>query len=214
MREPSAFWPTVWLALSLVLAKAVHWSLPELTGRRLLEYVTDLGVSAHQDVLFAVAVGLLAQLALRTTARAPRARRLVWLGFLGLGALSVLYAVASIQIFAFLRSPLTYALLYVAGDMKNMRSSIGSFVTPGIAVGLLVGPVLFILLSRWSANREPPPVTPRRRAIRAAGATLLLAYRVGTTSGGWTLAGPRRPPHRQEPPLGAALLDRPGAPGP
>ncbi len=178
MREPSAFWPTVWLALSLVQAKAVHWSLPELTARRLREYSIDLGVSAHQDVLFAVAVGLLAQLALRTTARAPRARRLVWLGFLGFGALSVLYAVASIQIFAFLRSPLTYALLYVAGDMKNMRSSIGSFVTPGIAVGLLVGPVLFILLSRWSANREPPPVTPRRRAIRAAGATLLLVYLV------------------------------------
>src|SRR5207247_10078517 len=122
--RPSAFWPTVWLAFSLVLAKAVHWSLPELTVRRLQEYATDLGVSAHQDVLFALAVGLVAQLALRTTARVPDAQRLVWLGLLAFGALCVLYAVASIQIFAFLRSPLTYALLYVAGDMKNMRSSI------------------------------------------------------------------------------------------
>src|SRR6266581_9279267 len=101
--RPSAFWPTVWLALSLVLAKAVHWSLPELTARRILEYATDLGVSAHQDVLFAIAVGLVAQLALRTTARAPGARRLLWGGFLAFGALCVLYAVASIQIFAFLR---------------------------------------------------------------------------------------------------------------
>src|SRR2546425_3507173 len=176
--QPSTFWPTVWLALSLVLAKAVHWSLPDLTARRLYEYAIDLGVSAHQDVLFAVALGLLAQLALRTTAPVPRVQRLVWLGFLAFGALCVLYAVASVQIFAFLRSPLTYALLYVAGDMKNMRSSIGSFVTPGIAGGLLVGPVLFLLVSRWSVNRERPPATPRRRAIRAAGAILLLGYLV------------------------------------
>ena len=178
MGEPSAFWPTVWLALSLVLAKAVHWSLPELTARRILEYATDLGVSAHQDVLFAIAVGLLAQLTLRLTAPVPRVQRLVWRGFLSFGALCVLYAVASIQIFAFLRSPLTYPLLYVAGDMKNMRSSIGSFVTPGIAGGLLVGPLLFLLLSRWSAHRERPPATSRRWAIRAAGAILLLGYLV------------------------------------
>ena len=51
-------------------------------------------------------------------------------------------AVASIQIFAFLRSPLTYPLLYLAGDMGSMRSSLGGFLTPKLVAGLVLGPAL------------------------------------------------------------------------
>jgi lipoteichoic acid synthase len=167
----SAFWPTVWLALALVLAKASHWSLPELTAKRLGEYVTDLGVSGYQDVLFAIGFGLLWEAALRLS-RGTRAERAVWRAFLGVGAFCVLYAVASVQIFAFLRSPLTYALLYVAGDMKNMRSSIGSFVSPALMAGLVGAPLVFLALSLWTARR-PPPKDPRRRVLLALGAVVL-----------------------------------------
>ena len=175
---PSPFWPTLWLALALVLAKAAHWALPEPTARRLSEYVTDVGVSAHQDVLFAVGFGLVWWLALRTSRGSPRAERYVWRTFLALAAFSVLYAVASVQIFVFLRSPLTYPLLYVAGDMKNMRSSIGNFVSPAVAVGLVAAPALFLGLCRLSARRTPPPASPRRAAMRTVGALALVAYLV------------------------------------
>ena len=175
---PSPFWPTVWLALALVLAKAAHWSLPEPTARRLLEYATDVAVSAHQDVLFAIGFGLVWWLALRISRGSARAERVVWRAFMAIAAFCVLYAVASVQIFAFLRSPLTYPLLYVAGDMKNMRSSIGSFVSPAIAVGLVAAPALFLWLCRLTAKHARPPASPRRTAMRAAGALALVAYLV------------------------------------
>jgi arylsulfatase A-like enzyme len=183
----SAFWPTVWLALALGLAKAAHWSIPEPTAKRLGEYATDLGVSAYQDVLFAIGFGLLGAAALRLV-RGSRAERFVWWIFLALAAFCVFYAVASVQIFAFLRSPLTYALLYVAGDMKNMRSSIGNFVSPALLVALVGAPLGFLALSLGAARRPPPPSSPRRRGLLALGALalgilLLLAYR--TAEGPW-----------------------------
>ena len=47
---PSPLWPTVWLALALVLAKAAHWSLPEPTASRLLEYVKIGRASCRERV--------------------------------------------------------------------------------------------------------------------------------------------------------------------
>jgi arylsulfatase A-like enzyme len=174
--RPSPFWPTVGLTLALVLAKAAHWALPEPTARRLTEYVTDVGVSAHQDVLFAIGFGLVWWIALRISRASARAERVVWGAGMALAAFCVLYAVASIQIFAFLRSPLTYPLLYVAGDMKNMRSSIGSFVSPAIAVGLGAAPAVFLWLCHLATKRPPPPASPRRTAFRAVGVVALVAY--------------------------------------
>ena len=36
---------------------------------------------------------------------------------------SVVYAIIGVRVFAYLKTPLTYPLLYVAGDFNNMRSS-------------------------------------------------------------------------------------------
>jgi arylsulfatase A-like enzyme len=172
----SAFWPTVWLVAILVLAKAVHWSLPDLTARRIGEYLTDVGVSAHEDVLFAIGTGVLFQAGLWLGERSSQVGRILWAAFLAVGAFSALYAVASIQIFAFLRSPLTYPLLYVAGDMKSMRSSIGSFISPAIAAGLAGAPLAFLLLVRLSRGWSPPPPTRRRVAGRILLGGALAAY--------------------------------------
>ena len=87
--------------------------------------------SSHQDVAFAAGVRPRSPPSSCASAGAGRARER-WVGavLVRCGRVFVLYAVVSVQIFAFLRSPLTYALLYLAGDMGSMRSSIGSFVTP------------------------------------------------------------------------------------
>ena len=122
--ERSSFWPALWMAVVMFFAKASHWSMPELTPKRLGEYVTDLSVSVHADVLFCVLVGLLGQLALHVVRNRPRLSFLVYAVYFVFCLGSVIYAIASVQIFAFLRSPLTYALVYLADNMGTMSSSI------------------------------------------------------------------------------------------
>ena len=90
---------------------------------------------------------------------------------------SVLYALASVQIFAFLRSPLTYALLYLADDMGTMSSSIGQFLS------LLLrrspswsAPVLWVLAVRYCDRRFPLPRTPFARGTQALALGALLCF--------------------------------------
>src|SRR5262245_35965628 len=113
----SAFWPALWLGVGLGGAKAAYWGLPGPSLRRLREHAADVWVSAHADLLFAMGFGLLAAAALRLSEGRPRARRRLYFLLVGLGAACVTYAVASVRIFEYLRSPLTYPLLYLAGDM-------------------------------------------------------------------------------------------------
>jgi arylsulfatase A-like enzyme len=141
---PSPLALGLWLAGVMVATKAVHWGLPDATWIGVRDYLVDLPVSVHADLVFAAAFALVARLALEATRSRPRAHLALGIAFLLLGAFSCLYAVASIQIFDYLRSPLTYPLLYLAGEMSNMRSSIGSFVTPGIAVALGLVPLLYV----------------------------------------------------------------------
>jgi arylsulfatase A-like enzyme len=168
----SAFWPALWLGVCLAAAKAAHWSLPEPNLRRLSEYATDLWVSAHADLLFAAVFGLAAAIALRAAAGRPRAWRWTYAAVLALGAVCVLYAVASVRIFAYLRSPLTYPLLYLAGDMASMRSSIGSFLDQGTLALLLGGPAAFLLAVR-ATRRWPVPRLLASRGLVVAGVVLL-----------------------------------------
>jgi arylsulfatase A-like enzyme len=153
----------------------VAWSLPSLGVQRLGEYATDILTSTHEDVVFAAVCGLLAQ-ALLARAR-PR-----FFGplLLALGAVVSIFAVASVVIFEFLRSPLTYRLLYLAGDPKAMRSSIQAFVTPGLVAAFLLVPTGWVLWARRTA-RWPLPARPwRRRLVVAA----LVAAQAGF--GWWT----------------------------
>ena len=161
--ERSSFWPALWMAVVMFFAKASHWSMPELTPKRLGEYVTDLSVSVHADVLFCVLVGLLGQLALRVVRNRPRLSFLVYAAYFVFCLGSVIYAIASVQIFAFLRSPLTYALLYLADNMGTMSSSIGQFLSLPFTIAVLFGPVLWILAVRICARRFPLPRSPFAR---------------------------------------------------
>ena len=177
------------MGLALVGAKVVQWDLPDLSWRRLGEYLTDISVSSHQDLLFALASGALFQAALwlsrhrRTLQRSLFALLIVW------GVVCVTFAVASIQIFAYLRSPLTYPLLYLAGDMRSMRSSLGAFLDWRIVAGFALVPVLYLALV-WAALRfvKPWPPGRRRRAWVLLAAALLLDIGFGRhlLSGRWS----------------------------
>jgi hypothetical protein len=184
---PSAFWPSALLALALFGAKAAQWSRPELQWSRLGEWLTDLLVSSHEDLLFAAGTGLLFQGALWLARRRPALRRAL-LGLLVAWAVAcVIYAVASVQIFAYLRSPLTYPLLYLAGDMTSMRSSIGAFVDGPLLAGLVLAPILYLALL-WAALRLLPPWPPRRRRWALGLLAALLAADVAFSR--HALAGP------------------------
>jgi hypothetical protein len=87
----------------------------------------------------------------------------------------VVYAVASVQIFAYLRSPLTYALLYLADDMDTMSSSIGQFLSGPMAAAFLLGPAFFVLAVRRCERRFPLPRSPFARGLQSLGLGALLS---------------------------------------
>src|SRR5437867_6731323 len=167
----STYWLCSWLAVSLAATKAVYLGLPrEWSLGDLIDYATDLAIMSYAAVLFALRVGLVGEFALRLSARRPAIERMTWAGFVFFCMLSVIYAIVSVQIFAYLRTPLTYPLLYLAGDMKNMRSSVGAFVTPPLVAALVAGPVLY-LLAAWATQRL---VEPKRTPWFRTGQALAL----------------------------------------
>jgi arylsulfatase A-like enzyme len=194
-RARSAFWPTFWMAVIMFLAKASHWSLPDSTEKRLHEYVRDLAVSAHADLLFCVAVGLLAELLLWMARRRPTLSFLAYSAYAVFCFVCVLYTLASVQIFAYLRSPLTYALLYLANDMDTMSSSIGQFLSGPFAAAMILGPILWILAVRFCERRFPLPRTPLARGLQAiAIGALLCVIQIAdeTENGRWRDRDDRR----------------------
>ena len=165
-----AGWPAFWLGVACVVTKALHWSLPALETRTIATWFLDIAVSAHQDVLFACVLGGVGALGLRTLAGRAVAQTVFWWLYLVLCLVSVIFAVASIQIFAFLRSPLTFALLYLADDFGNMRSSLGAFISPSVAAGLTLTPLAWAFLSWRSLRRAPARATPRGVQVLCAAA--------------------------------------------
>jgi arylsulfatase A-like enzyme len=164
--EASAFWLSLWLAIPLVGGKAVHWGRPA-GDYSWKTWLRDIAVSSGADVAFVLGFGLTVFVILTALRPWPRARRVAGFAALVMGAVCAVYAVASVQIFDFLRAPLTYTLLYLAGDMKSMRSSIGSFVTPSIVAALVLVPAAYLVLAWRSCRRVAPPGWGARLAAAA-----------------------------------------------
>ncbi|HYN42047.1 MAG TPA: sulfatase-like hydrolase/transferase, partial [Thermoanaerobaculia bacterium] len=178
-----------WLAVPLVGAKVVHWSWPGTRWSDWPDWLKDVGVSSHADVAFAAVFGLVAFVALRLGRRWPRIERGLGIGLLALSTFSVFYAVASVQMFAFLRSPLTYPLLYLAGDLKSMRSSIGSFLSPLFVAALVLVPLFHVIAVRLSSRTSRGAPGLGRRAARLTGLATIAAWVVWgarTADGRWS----------------------------
>jgi arylsulfatase A-like enzyme len=175
-RRPAAFWPCFWMGVVLVASKAVYLGVPEFSGPGLVEYARDVAVIARADVLFVVVLGLVFQAALAALATRPRLRRSAWALLVFLGCVAVTYAVVSVQVFAYMRSPLTYPLLYLAGDITNMRSSVGAFATPMLLTALVLTPLVYLALTIASARWLAAQRTRRARMFQALGASVLVGY--------------------------------------
>jgi arylsulfatase A-like enzyme len=184
--SPSPLALGLWLAVILVLAKAAHWGVPEASFVGIRDYLVDLPVSVHADLVFAAVFAVVARGMLSATRARPRLNRALGRVLLALGAFFCVYAVASVQIFDFLRSPLTYPLLYLAGEMSNMRSSIGSFATPGVVVALALAPLAYVVLvrttSRWFSGRRASVV---RQLALGVGLAALVVWARATLEGQW-----------------------------
>jgi arylsulfatase A-like enzyme len=141
-----AFVPAFGLLPFALLAKAAHFGGPG-GAYTPLQFLRDVLVASASDLAFAGGFFLVAAVLFAAARREPPRRALgVVLGALGVAC--VVYAVASVQIFDYLRSPLTYPLLYLASDMQTMGSSIGSFVTVTVAAALVLAPLAYLGLLR------------------------------------------------------------------
>jgi len=149
-------WPTLWLALVLLGAKAEHWGWPYPPTYPVSDWLRDWVASTYQDMLFACAFGLLAAgllwCAWRWAALGPWAYRAV----LAAGAFCALYAIIAVKAFDFLRSPLTYPLLYLAGGVHDMRSSVQG-VGSLAAFAAIFGVPLIYSAAVWLSARYMPP---------------------------------------------------------
>src|SRR5882672_2085892 len=112
----SAFWMSFWLAAILVGTKAAYIGLPRsFSFRDLSEYQRVLAITVHQDVIFAIAVGVVGQLMLWATARWRRLATAVWVALLLICADSAGYGVANLILLDYMGAPMTYAMMLIGG---------------------------------------------------------------------------------------------------
>ncbi len=171
------FWYAFWLAASMIACKSVLLGMPsEISVARILDWVQQLGVMSHADVFFASCVGLMGLTVVRARALGQK-KGIVPAGIFAIICLSSeFYSIISVQIFAYLRTPLTYPLIYLAGDLKNMRSSLGAFLTPTMIAALVAGPVVYLVLV-WASQRwVRPKVGAWSRVGKPAGLAIVLLY--------------------------------------
>ena len=191
------FWPTTWMVVGMILAKwATVRGTTEFQNARGLKYLTHVLAVGYQDVIWGLLLGSVGAFLLWITRKTVRANRGAWRAWLGLVGVSVVYAIASVFIFQVMRGPLTYSLLYMAGDMAEMGSSIGAYVNLG-RIALLVGLPLAALWAGVACNRLLIPERPRARRMMLAGGVLLAftcaAYgRYLATSHPWDTSDDRR----------------------
>ncbi|HET7293123.1 MAG TPA: sulfatase-like hydrolase/transferase [Vicinamibacteria bacterium] len=176
-----AFVPVASLLPFAMLAKAAHFGGPG-GSYTTLQFLRDVVVSSASDLVFTLGAFLLVALLLAALP-GEGARRALAFAVVALGAACAVYSVASVQIFDYLRSPLTYPLLYLASDMQTMGSSIGSFVTPLVGAALVLAPLLYLALVRAGRGfvLRPGAVAALLLGCAAWGA---VAYRQ-TVTGRW-----------------------------
>jgi arylsulfatase A-like enzyme len=147
--------------MALVVCKAWHikpfygWTLGNVE-----RWMRDWLIVSGADALYALCFGVVGAGLLWVTRNRPKVQRRIWMGIVGLGGISVLYGVASVRMFSYLRRPLTYQLLYLANDPRSMWSSVAVFVTAGIVAAAVVVPLAYVCGAGWCERER------RRNVLR------------------------------------------------
>ena len=147
-------------------------------------------IVSGNDVFYALAVGVVGKCLLRLTRRRPALQRGIWTTLVVFCAISVLYAVASVRIYSILHMPLTYPLLRTGGDVSNLKSSVGVFVTAGLATALIGVPAFYLVVVKWCDRFLKPGSGRWARALRGSCIVLGLVWsaeaRHAQTAGEWS----------------------------
>lgn len=168
----SPLWVGLWLAVVLVGAKAVLLGVP-----RSPQWLLKLAMASFQDVLFAVAVGAIGEMAVRAAARRPALARAVRGAMLGFLTLCAFYSVVAVGVFQYFDRPLNYDLLRMVQNAAAIRSSITERITVLMAVAFVGVPALFLTVALWRCRRQHVPMV----ALAGAG--------VWVAAGWWQHAG-------------------------
>lgn len=166
--EPSMFWVAMWLGVALC---GVKLGFVEGTGSS-VGNVQQWLVIAAPDAFFALALGVIGQAVLSTFRKRTRLRGIAFCLFLVLALLCVLYAMVSVNVYRVFRTMPTWTLLEAGADLRGMRSSIGSFVTPGVLTAALAMPIGWLTLVAISHRHLHRPV----RAVRVSMVILLIGW--------------------------------------
>ncbi len=175
----SAFWPAFWLGAVLVGTKAFYLShRAPYSVDGVQEYVAALAAISYRDVLFALAFGALHGMVLRVAAGVRRVRAGSDVVFCFLCLLSAAYAVVSLELFTFFLSPITYPLLYLLGDARNLGSSVAVFATPSLVATMVAAAALSASLVGISPRLAARMPARRRGALGTALAIAVAGWAV------------------------------------
>lgn len=176
-RTPSIFWPIFWLGIALLGTKIHRVYLPTYFAyAEFNRYFLEVAMVAAADLVFTLAVGLLAKGLMLLTARRPRLQTFLRRALLGFCGACVFYAVLSMRLYDVLHMPLTYQLLRIGGDLSNLRSSVGAAIDPVFLLLLVLLPFAHLALTLLSEHHWSLPQSLRVRAGQACGACGILVF--------------------------------------
>ncbi len=170
----SLLWPSVFLAVGLVVIKATYVKISQFWGIGDWDvplnlfikgtYYSWVASASQSDLLFALGAGGVGGLIFRLASPYRWFSRVVFFGFLLFGVVCIAYAVVGRQAFAHFNAQPTSNLFTLGlggGDFAKLQSSIIPYATPGALVALVMGPVLY-LLSVWIMGRISTGWSSRR----------------------------------------------------
>ncbi|MCX6897778.1 MAG: sulfatase [Verrucomicrobia bacterium] len=143
----------LWLAVVLVGAKAVLLEPP-----RSPRWLLDFAVVSFQDVLFAVTLGVVAEIVARMAARRPMLAHIVRGASLAFFMLCAFYVVLAVGIFQYFSRPLTYDLLSLVRNAATIQSSVSERLTVPIVAAFIAVPVGYLGVALWACRRRSVPV--------------------------------------------------------
>ena len=150
----------LWLAVLLIGAKAVLLDSP-----RSWRWMLNLAAVSFQDVLFALAAGVVGETIVRAAGRWVAFARVARGMVLGCLTFCAFYIVLAVGIFQYFSRPLSYDLLLLVRNAATIQSSIVERLTPPIVMAFIGVPVVFFAVAWWACRRRGLP----NWALAAAG---------------------------------------------